>query len=159
MQFRHDFHTSYCVSVSSIFIKSVKFGDCRAALGVCLFIYLAPPSRLVKEEYGGESVQVEGNMGSSEGRSDYRSMSAPGKIYSRGATYLVTIVSMRALVWLLACLDGWLWPLLKFFRFQKFRQISKISKPKCVLGYSELQNTRFGLIQIWTNFFFHPKNF
>ena len=50
-----------------------------------LFIYLAPPSRLVKEEYGGESVQVEGNMGSGEGRSDYRSMSAPGKIFRKKA--------------------------------------------------------------------------
>ena len=45
-----------------------------------LFFVLAPPQRLVKDEYGGESVQVEGNMGTGEGRSDYRSMSAPGKI-------------------------------------------------------------------------------
>ena len=54
-----------------------------------LFIYLAPPSRLVKEEYGGESVQVEGNMGSGEGRSDYRSMSAPGKIFRKKASKII----------------------------------------------------------------------
>lgn len=33
----------------------------------------------MKDEYGGDSVQVEGNIGPNEGRSDYRSMSAHGK--------------------------------------------------------------------------------
>ncbi len=42
----------------------------------------APPSRLVKDEYGGESVSVEGNM---DGRPDFRTaMSAQGKLPHTG---------------------------------------------------------------------------